>query len=78
MQIFTLVLQSNLMLLRELPEENHDASEIQILADHMHHITNENLGSGITKKGLCKAVVLHIGVDQHLLASIDAAAMQFD
>jgi len=35
-------------------------------------------GSGITKKGLCKAVVLHVVVDQHLLASIDAAAMQFD
>jgi len=78
MQIFTLVLQSNLMPLRELPEEHHDASEIQILADHMHHITTENLGSGITEKGLCKAVVLHVVVDQHLLASIDAAAMQFD
>ena len=40
--------------------------------------TTEYLGSGITKKGLCKAVILHIIVDQHLLASIDAAAMQFD
>ena len=74
--IFTAVLQSNLMPLWEIPEEHHNASEIQILADHMHHINTGNLGSGITEKGLFKAV-LHVAVDQHLLASIDAAAMQF-
>jgi len=44
----------------------------------MHHITTGNLGSGITEKGLYKAVVLHVVLDQHLLASIDATAMQFD
>lgn len=78
MQIFILVLQSKMMPLRDLPEEQHDASEIQILTEQTHRSTTEYLGSGITEKGLCKAVVLHVIVDQHLLASIEAAAMQFD